>query len=193
LNKVDLEDGTSFYDALTIALDSISRHKGLRTLIALTDGADTHSITTLRSVVEKSKKLDIPIFIIGLGKVDHATLSKIAVETNGEYLYTSKANSLPALYEKIARKLKAVYELRYQSENFSSQDTLRAISLAVADSTISIKSVEKSFVLTPKIRKELIERERNRSYTYYSMAGAGIMSLIFIGLYKRKKRKEVNT
>lgn len=106
---------TAFYDAVDEALRTLVSRKGNRAVVALTDGRDNSSATSLDKVIALAQKLKIPVYVIGLGDVDDALLQRLAQETGGEYHHTNNAASLNTIFLNISKRIKAIYELVYRS------------------------------------------------------------------------------
>jgi hypothetical protein len=86
-----------------------------RSLVVISDGADTSSWKSIDEVIEKANRASINVHAIGLGPASDADtefgaepeaiadLRRLALETGGTYGYVSSANQLPTQAEAIAK------------------------------------------------------------------------------------------
>jgi hypothetical protein len=120
VNEMEAAGATAFYDAVRTGLDSLEHYSGLRAVVALTDGLDNASYTSLDSLIHRAQASEIPVYVIGLGNVDKQVLQRLATETGGEFFYTERARSLSSIYLRISNQMQAIYELIYRSESLAS-------------------------------------------------------------------------
>lgn len=109
------EGGTAFYDAVDEALRMLVTRKGNRAVIALTDGNDNASRSSLEAVIALANKLKTPVYVIGLGNVNQDQLRQLAEATGGEFHYTTDPTRLSEIYRQISRQIHAIYEVVYRS------------------------------------------------------------------------------
>jgi Ca-activated chloride channel family protein len=121
---------TAFYDAIIAGLKQLNGAEGMNVIVALTDGNDNASYASLVQTINKAKQMDIPVYVVGLGDVNRATLSQIATETGGQFFYANSAKSLHAIYEKISEKLQSFYDLVYLSPNLSKGSWDRSLEIS---------------------------------------------------------------
>lgn len=86
MSGIEPSGPTAFYDAIYLALDSLSAHSTNSAIIAMTDGHDNSSVHGYDEVINKAKAKNIPIYIIGLGDVDKEGLKRMSKLTDGFYL-----------------------------------------------------------------------------------------------------------
>ena len=125
INAMDEVGGTAFYDAVSLALDKIKNTTAIKAVIALTDGQDNESHISRKALIQKAKRLKIPVYIIGLGDVEKNDLGSLTKQMGGEFFYTRSSGALSSIYKKITQKIMAVYEVKYASPNLSSKDSVR--------------------------------------------------------------------
>jgi Ca-activated chloride channel family protein len=160
INKLKAIGGTALYDGLLKGLNTLNANSGMNAVIALTDGRDNESRHGLRYVIRKAKKLNIPVYMIGLGDVDETILSKIASETGGQFYHTDSASSLSAIYDAISKNILAVYELKYISRNLASSDTSKEIKISFQNDSLFVTDNAKKFTLSPEVVQRLKEDEQ---------------------------------
>jgi len=207
-----VEDGTTaFYDAISLALDSLKNHSGLKAVVALTDGNDNSSLSSIEAITKKAQENSIPLYIIGLGidvqtaalvyylygipidYVDRDKLSNLAKLTGGNFYFTKSSKKLTEIYTGISRRIKALYELVYFSPNKSYRDTIRTIGLNYTNDKISFSKPQyASYALSCEIVRVLKNRyKRTRIMITGGLALAGLGSgLVSIWLIFRRKRKD---
>ena len=134
------EGATRFYDAVAEALQMLDRESGrFRVVLALTDGEDTFSQTaTLESVIASGKRLDLPVYTLGLGteeEIESGDLRRLATSTRGQYYPARNAEELRAIYEQIAERIRSSYSMAYQSDRKLADGTLRPVRIFYRGST----------------------------------------------------------
>ncbi|MDG3005559.1 vWA domain-containing protein [Paludisphaera mucosa] len=121
---------TRFYDAVAMALELLQDQTGRRVVIALTDGQDTSSSTSLEQNADEARRLGLPIYTLGFGEeqvIASRELKELAKATRGAYYPARKADELRKVYEAIAERLGAGYSLAYQSDRRIPDGTLRPV------------------------------------------------------------------
>ena len=112
---------TSIFDALDMAIDSAKSEKNYRNIIILfSDGYENSSVNqNIINIVEKSKKLDIPIFTIAFGNgADNVLLKSIADESNGFFFMSYDRNEFQNLFLNHFFLLQHYYEIKMIPCNF---------------------------------------------------------------------------
>lgn len=184
---------TALYDAMIAGLNEIKKAKGVQVLVTLTDGMDNASSVTYQDVIDHAKKLDIPVYIVGLGDVNKDTLRLIATATNGQFYYTETSGSLETVYAKISKQVQAFYNLVYASTNFSSADSTRLISLSFDVDSIYLDTHSFSKNFPSEVVAYVAAKKREREYMLYG--SIAVVALIGAGtlLYYRKRKQRNNT
>jgi Ca-activated chloride channel homolog len=115
----DLEpgDSTRLYDALGASLDVLEGGEGRRVILVFTDGADTGSDTTLRTVLRRAREAGVMVYSVGLERSRRHTvdegLKKLAAETGGGYFELTKTTDLAGTFARIADELHSQYLLGF--------------------------------------------------------------------------------
>jgi hypothetical protein len=78
----------ALYDASRYLRDAPARH---RAIVLLTDGRDENSTLTLEDGLRVAQELDIPVFTVGVGRVEERVLRRIAKLTSGAYATAAEA------------------------------------------------------------------------------------------------------
>ncbi len=104
--------GTLLYDASFQGVETLeaSGVKGKRAVVVLTDGKDEApgSRRSEDEVIERAKELDIPLYMLGLGRVEEINepvMRKMAEATGGKYYHAGNEKKLLELFENLSIEL----------------------------------------------------------------------------------------
>ena len=162
IDSMKVDSSTAFYDAISAGLNSIQNRISI--IVALTDGQDNSSSTSIRKVIRKSKKSNTPLILIGLGEVDVELLNELANKTNGRFYHAKNTLELNSIYENIQNRIKSIYDLKYSSESLAFEDTTQQINLSFKiDSDNYIKHNLKYSV--PETAYEYIKKKKKKRRT----------------------------
>lgn len=108
LEETTLAKGTSVYDAILAGTDALGTD-GSRSLLVLSDGADTNSTATLEDVAARAADDEVVVDVVSLAQGDRADeLSGLAADSNGTVVPSDPA-SLSTVFssqaEALARQL----------------------------------------------------------------------------------------
>jgi Ca-activated chloride channel family protein len=124
LRGLDYGNATRLFDAAAMSLDELAGIEGRRVLVLLTDGEDTSSRASFRSVMERARNEDVMVYSIGLAseyfdgvrvvrsKPDGA-LKRFAEETGGGYFELKKTSELASTFTRVAQELHSQYALAF--------------------------------------------------------------------------------
>jgi Ca-activated chloride channel family protein len=124
LRGLDYGNATRLFDAAAMSLDELVGVEGRRVLVLLTDGEDTSSRTSFRTVMERARNEDVMIYAIGLSseyfdgvrvvrsKPDGA-LRRFAEETGGGYFELKKTSELASTFTRVVQELHSQYALAF--------------------------------------------------------------------------------
>lgn len=130
ISSLPLNGQTALYDALNTSLVETSRQSGAKCVIAFTDGQDNKSSTTPEQVVDLSRKLSIPIYIVGIGdQVQNDILTNLSERTGGYFISINDIYKLKDIYEEIFNKQKEQYVLSFNTANTDRDNKFRNLSL----------------------------------------------------------------
>ena len=107
---------TAFYDSVYQSLTNTGTKSGRKAVIAMTDGYDNSSSHSKADVIALAKSLGIPIYTIGFGSPDTATLTDIATQTGGKYYSGADASALQAILTAIGNYLNNQYVVTYTTQ-----------------------------------------------------------------------------
>lgn len=161
VDRLQARGATAFYDALRTGIDSLENYTGLRAVVALTDGVDNASYTSLDSVIRRAQQAQIPVYVIGLGNVDRVILRQLGEETAGGFHYTSDANALTEIYLRISEELRAGYELVFRTGPLrAASEQARAVELRWRTQGEGLKVMRGVYAVPELVIQEMKDRER---------------------------------
>ncbi|MFH1676283.1 MAG: VWA domain-containing protein, partial [bacterium] len=105
---------TALYDAIALGVENTAaRTNQLKAVVAMTDGQENNSVTYSNrdNLIDYIDDYNVPVYTIGLGSVDAASLQQIATDTGGEYFYAPDSAQLADLYNKISIRTEQQYIL----------------------------------------------------------------------------------
>lgn len=191
IGKLKAEGSTAFYDALEQSLEELKSSSGLKVIVAITDGNDNSSRTSMEQVVLKAQLYDIPLHIIGLGNVNQDTLMEMANVTSGGYYYSPNALGLEDVYERVKSNIQSIYGVTYESVNFNPTDTSREVLVRYV--TDSLYASSSTFVGLPIEVVDYLRERRNKRALYTGLGvGVAIGMGGFLLLYRKKKKQNVD-
>jgi Ca-activated chloride channel family protein len=194
VKKVLPEGRTSFYDALFLTIENLSKGSSKSVIVALTDGQDNESKHTSQEVIDLANEKEIAIYTIGLGNVNSTLLEQVSKKTDGLYYYTNDPKKLKEIYLNIKEQIKSIYQVDYTSNNLDYLEEERYIRFSFVNDTLefsnnsAIYSLPEETISYLKIKEEeRISSERNKLI----FGGLGIL-LLGLGsfiVYNRKKKE----
>lgn len=195
LDSLKPTGSTAFFDAVYLALKSLTELKGINVVIALTDGQDNASKLYSSDVISLAKENKIPVYCIGLGDAMTDTLQMLADSTGGYYAYTKKSSALDSIYDLMNRKILAYYLMTYDSPNWSSLDIDRALKIEFNQPDIYYQDNYQQFELPDEVIAYLKEKEdqerREFQYLIGGLAGGTILILGLTAFIVRRRRKKM--
>ena len=188
VDSLSADGSTALYDGMASSLDEIKDAYGLKIMIVLTDGQDNSSKENIDALIDRSKKENIPVYIIGLGNVNKTILEKIAGETNGKFYYTKSSSTFDSIYQSIRKQIQAFYDLVYESPDFSKKDTTRNIELSFAIDSIYLTSTPSSINLPAEVINYLEKKEKQKEYLVIGIIA--LITLVAAGMLLLNYRKK---
>lgn len=145
LQDQSTSNGTALYAAVATASEMFSE-AGQRTVILLTDGANTVRTATLESAVSAAKGAGAAVFTVGLQSrsLNERVLQSIADQTGGAYSPATEA-SLGSIYQALAGELSQQFEVTYRSASGRGSQVSIAVSVEGVEDT--------ALALTPEARR----------------------------------------
>jgi Ca-activated chloride channel family protein len=131
---------TALYDALAIYLDGAHDLDGRKVLVLYTDGGDTRSAQTFTDIMDMLKASDVIVY--GIGFLEHQAtgvrneqkmrLQQIADSTGGQSFFPTSTKALDAVFQQIARQVRAQYSLGFVSSNTRQDGTWRRVDVRLS-------------------------------------------------------------
>ncbi len=142
---IDAEGGTALYDAIYASYRKMRGIEGRKTIVLLTDGADTNSRFSYQKVLEYTRTHDVVIYTIGLGATVldvgiRGSLKQLADDTGGRSYFPNSAEDLADVYQQIATDLRSQYYLTYSPKNAGTDGTWRKIKLKTTAKGAKVKT-----------------------------------------------------
>ncbi len=124
INNLVPVDDTALYDALVRVSSDLRSQSGRRTIILLSDGADTASQSSLDQAIQQTRESNVPLYAIGLQseQFDGAIARQLAEATGGIYLEAGTPADLPTLYGQIQQTLANQYRLSFRMDGDEQQE-----------------------------------------------------------------------
>lgn len=141
--------GTALYLALTIAIDSTINENALRrSIIVMTDGADTQSPASLNAdtIIARANRADLTIHTIallgGTDPPDTLSLQRIAAATGGFYRQTRDGFGFRDIYDDLSQVTNNFYVMSHTSpspcgDEIVAVDNRRTVDVTVTDNNRS--------------------------------------------------------
>jgi len=116
---------TALFDAIGMYLDGAAGQDGRKVMVLYTDGADTASSLSLRTLMRMLKASDVTVYTIGAldnqpqstQTMLRALLGDIAASTGGAAFFPSSAKQLTKIYDQVLGEVRAQYTIGYVSTN----------------------------------------------------------------------------
>ena len=141
---------TALHDAVLLSLQELNALPGTpddwpdrHTIVLLSDGDDTSSLTWFDAVLDLANRSDTAIYAIGLGERDAAghlakydaefALRRLSNESGGRAFFPKDIREINSVYEDITRELASQYAIAYASSNGRRDGRWRNISIRMAD------------------------------------------------------------
>jgi Ca-activated chloride channel family protein len=123
------EGNTALWDSVVFALHHLGGIQGQRALLLLTDGRDETSRFDFDQTLAYARAMGTTIYAIGIGTdvVTRRRLGELADESGGRSFRIDRSDELEAIYETIARELRAGYLVVYQSSRSDGDAAFRRV------------------------------------------------------------------
>jgi len=143
--------GTSLYDAVSLASESLSTQAGRRVIVVVSDGEDTNSEVTLNECLRATQNSEAVLYAlvvqpikgeVGRNLAGEHTMIFFANRTGGRFFKVSSAESLRASYVNISDELRTQYYLGYYPKQKPNNGEFRRIEIRVSDPNYTIRARE---------------------------------------------------
>ena len=154
IHSTEAQGATALYNAIYIALQSLSRRRKSderQAVVVLSDGADTRSLVTFDDVRELARKTDVMIYTISLRGTEKDlkkdkylnakyVLEKLAEESGGSSFSPEGIKDLSGVYDQIASELKSQYNIGYTSTNTVADGSWRRVQVLCDRSGMDVRA-----------------------------------------------------
>jgi VWFA-related protein len=158
--EIPKRGSTLLFDAVRQASEELmKRQNGRKAFIALSDGDDVHSKTSIKTAIEYAQRADTLIYSIVFGisplKAIHpgvivmlemyrargrSIMRRLAEETGGRCFEVSKNESINQIYKEIEYEMRNQYSIAYTSDRIDGSKGYRKISLTMADKNLTART-----------------------------------------------------
>lgn len=150
LHALHGEGGTSLYDAVYLASDTLSDRDGRHVLVVVTDGGDTTSYKHYQDALAAAQRADTVIYPIVVVPIpgdagrniggEHA-LATLATSTGGRIFYPEGFDRLDEAFTDILRELRTQYMIGYYPRNvLEERRRFHPVSVQVHDSSMRVSA-----------------------------------------------------
>lgn len=193
VEKVYADGFTSFYDALFVSVDNLSKSSSKSVIVALTDGLDNQSTHSSQEVIDLANKNEIAIYNIGLGAVDTVSLKQISKKTDGFYYHTNNPEKLKEIYLNIKSQIRSIYQVDYTSNNLDYLKEERDIRFSFVNDTLEFSNNTAIYSLPQEAISYLKIKEEERISFEKSRMVFGVFGILLLGLgsflvYRKRKK-----
>lgn len=142
------EGGTSLYDAVYLASDTLTGREGRHAMIIVTDGGDTTSYKRYQDALDAAQHSDVVIYPIVVIPIpgdagrniggEHA-LATLAASTGGRIFYPAGFDRLDQAFADVIRELRTQYLLGYYPHNvFEQSRRFHPVGVQVTDPSMKV-------------------------------------------------------
>lgn len=192
VEKVLPEGRTSFYDALFLTIENLSKGSSKSVIVALTDGQDNESKHSFQEVIDLAIEKEIGIYTIGLGNVDRLLLDQVSEKTGGFYYHTNDPEKLKEIYLNIKEQIRSIYQVDYTSSNLDYLEEERDFRFSFVNDTLEFANNSAIYSLPPETISYLEKKEQERVIQERNQLILGGVGILLLGLgsfliYRRRK------
>ncbi len=149
IQSITIGAGTSVHDAVFLACDDkLKQETGRKSIILISDGADTTSKLKMKEAIESAQRADVIIFAIsnrprggftfgpGVGygrgyEGDDGALKKYSEVTGGRAFFPSKPQDFKKAFDAIQEELRSQYSMAYRSSNPARDGGYRTLKISI--------------------------------------------------------------
>jgi tight adherence protein B len=147
--KVDPEQGTTLYDDIVLAANSLAREDFAgRVIIMVTDGNETRSKASLAEAIAAARESSAAVYVVGIesSRFNPEPLKELAAGTGGRYYATASSKELTGVYKTIAATLKKTWRIEYLT-TARPGETIR-----IKAEVIGAGTATKGFTISPGVK-----------------------------------------
>jgi Ca-activated chloride channel homolog len=144
------EGGTSLYDAIYLASDTLSSREGRHVMVIVTDGGDTTSYKRFEDALKEAQEDDVvlyPIVVVPIANDagrniggEHA-LSTLAASTGGRIFYPEGFDRLDEAFAEVLRELRTQYLIGFYPQGMPEKPkSYHPVKITVNQSALQISA-----------------------------------------------------
>lgn len=140
LDRIRIGSGSSVFDAVYLAGESLAGKQGRKALVLITDGGDTTSQVSFQDALKSAVQSEALVYSVIIVPIEasagrdiggeHA-LMQFARDTGGKYFYASNPRQLDDAFRQIDRELRTQYVLAYYPKPRNDGKQFRKIEVKV--------------------------------------------------------------
>jgi hypothetical protein len=132
LNDLDARGGAAFFDAIQVAMEALSVHDGMKHVIAISHGPDTHSRQTSASQLSAyAKAQGIAVHVLTTTQSDLNIYQTLGEETGGSCQVIRSGKEMAGYLAALFRSMRDQYALTFRSPDAASVSGLHPFRMDV--------------------------------------------------------------
>jgi Ca-activated chloride channel family protein len=155
IRSIKPKGGTSLYDAIFLASETLSRAQGRKVIVVISDGTDTTSQVPLKDCLKMAQSSEAVIYTLVVQPIksepgrnlggEHAMLY-LSEKTGGKFFKVSSPESLLASYAGISDELRTQYYLGYYPSERGEIGEFRQIRIQVSNPLYRVRAREGYYI-----------------------------------------------
>ncbi len=151
IKSIKPQGGTSLYDAIFLASESLSRARGRKVIVVVSDGTDTTSQLQLRDCLKMAQTSEAVLYALVVQPIksepgrnlggEHAMIY-LAEKTGGKFFKISSPESLVSSYAGISEELRTQYYLGYYPTQKGERGEFHQIRIQVSNPLYQVRARE---------------------------------------------------
>jgi Ca-activated chloride channel family protein len=155
IRSIKPRGGTSLYDAIYLAADSLSNARGHKVILIISDGTDTTSQVKINDCLKRCQNSEALVYSLVVQPIksepgrnlggEHAMIF-LSEKTGGRFFKISTAESCRTTFTTISDELRTQYYLAYYPKPESVEEEFRKIEVKVNNLTYKIRAREGYYI-----------------------------------------------
>jgi Ca-activated chloride channel family protein len=132
--------GSSLFDAVYLAADSLMDRQGRKIIVLITDGGDTTSKTSHNRALLRAQEADAMVYSIVVAPMaadtvrssgGESALARISQDTGGKCYHANSIDQLDRAFQQMGEELRTQYHIAYHPNRGASDSPFRRIAVEV--------------------------------------------------------------
>ncbi len=145
IGSLEASGRTALWESIVFSLVQLQGVRGRKALVVFSDGSDEDDRFPFRSLLDVSKKMGVPIYLILMRKEPKPSsglsllvrsfssrVKRLVEATGGRVFYAKEYRNLNVVYDEIEQELRSQYLLTYYPRQPSGGETWRSVDIDVA-------------------------------------------------------------